>query len=271
MRPVLMLLAILAILATPISFSSRAVFAEDCQFVLGFKTLHDLIPDIVGSCLVNEHFNPQNGDSLQETTGTRTDGGYGGLLVWRKSDNFTAFTDGFRTWVNGPFGLQRRLNSERFFWERNPEGLPITPPPVEGDRCHTAGLSLALEATDAGAGNVVATFGFTNNLDVSCTFFGFPGAQLLDDLSNPLPTNVVRGGGFLTNEPGPSLVIVPPGGSAIFRMHWGQVPVGTETICPTASQLLVTPPDEFDSLALPITITACGGGRLNVSAIQPPS
>ena len=40
-----------------------------------------------------------------------------GLLVWRKADNFTAFTDGYRSWIAGPYGVQARLNSERFFWE----------------------------------------------------------------------------------------------------------------------------------------------------------
>src|SRR5579862_5934823 len=77
--------------------------ASDCQLVLGFKTLHDLIPAIVGDCLVDEHYNSTNGDGLQETTH--------GLLVWRKIDNHTAFTDGYRTWVNGPYGLQERLNT----------------------------------------------------------------------------------------------------------------------------------------------------------------
>jgi len=31
--------------------------------------------------------------------------------------NVTAFTDGYRTWVNGPFGIEERLNSQRFPWE----------------------------------------------------------------------------------------------------------------------------------------------------------
>jgi len=26
------------------------------------------------------------------------------VLVWRKADNRTAFTDGYRTWINGPRG-----------------------------------------------------------------------------------------------------------------------------------------------------------------------
>jgi sortase (surface protein transpeptidase) len=90
--------------------------AGNCQFVLGFQALYDLMADVVGDCSDNETHNPVNGDALQHTTG--------GLLVWRKADNWTAFTDGFHTWVNGPNGLQERLNTERFSWEANPDGLP---------------------------------------------------------------------------------------------------------------------------------------------------
>lgn len=73
-----------------------SISAADCQFVLGFKTLRDMIPGTVGDCLTDEHHNPDNGDGLQETTGP---GGKGGLLVWRNADNWTAFTDGHWTWI----------------------------------------------------------------------------------------------------------------------------------------------------------------------------
>ena len=86
-----------------------SVAAAECRFVLGFANLRDLIGhDIVGECLENQHHGP-NGDGLQQTTG--------GLLVWRKADNWTAFTDGFRTWLNGPNGLEQRLNTELLPWE----------------------------------------------------------------------------------------------------------------------------------------------------------
>ncbi len=86
-----------------------SVAAAECQFVLGFATLRSLVgPDTIGECLENEHYN-HSGDSVQQTTG--------GLLVWRKADNWTAFTDGYRTWINGPNGLVQRLNTERFAWE----------------------------------------------------------------------------------------------------------------------------------------------------------
>lgn len=89
--------------------TASSASATNCEFRLGFKTLRDLIGhDIVGECLENEHYNAI-GDSNQQTTG--------GLMAWRKADNWTAFTDGYRTWVNGPFGVQNRLNVQRFYWE----------------------------------------------------------------------------------------------------------------------------------------------------------
>jgi hypothetical protein len=262
LRRLVMAAVVAATLFGPLS--AVTVQAQDCNFVLGFATLHDMIPQIVGNCLENEHHNPANGDGLQATTGVN---GAGGLLVWRKADNFTAFTDGFRTWVNGPFGLQMRLNSQRFFWEFNPDMLTIVPPPTPGDRCHTAGLSLTPGMVDAGAGNFHVTFTFHNNTNVSCTFFGFVGAGLLDAQNNGLPTNVVRGGGFFPDHPTPTTVVVPAGGTASFQMHWEDVPVGNETSCPTSAFLKVTPPDEFDPIIIPMMITACNHGELDVSPV----
>ncbi len=111
-----LILGLLMVLLAP-----SAVLAADCEFVLGFKTLRDLIGhEIVGECLEIEHHG-DNGDGLQQTTG--------GLLVWRKADNWTAFTDGYRTWINGPNGLVQRLNTERFEWEADyaPGGGIATP------------------------------------------------------------------------------------------------------------------------------------------------
>lgn len=109
----------MVIAAAIIMPSPNPVFAQaQPQFVLGFKTLAGMIPSIVGQPLEDEHFDPVNGDALQKTTR--------GLLVWRKADNWTAYTDGASTWINGPYGLQERPNDERFGWESQTAGL-ITP------------------------------------------------------------------------------------------------------------------------------------------------
>jgi hypothetical protein len=96
-----------------------------CDFTLGFAALRSMIipqyGDIVGQCLENEWHNAFNGDGLQRTTG--------GLMAWRKADNWTAFTNGSQTWLNGPCGLQVRLNPEIggtvFAWEGR-VGSPCT-------------------------------------------------------------------------------------------------------------------------------------------------
>lgn len=119
--------------------------AADCQFVLGFKTLHDLIPNVVGNCTADQHYEAQNGDALQETAH--------GLLVWRKADNLTAFTDGYRTWLNGPNGLQQRLNTERFSWESDggrttPTTLTPGPGPIPTLRPSLPELEALPDASD---------------------------------------------------------------------------------------------------------------------------
>ncbi|GEM_PF-3370943 len=105
-----------------------------CDFILGFKTLHELVPADVGGCLDNQAF-AANGDALQHTTG--------GLLVWRKADNWTAFTNGYMTWINGPTGLVSRLNSERFPWEEAaaPSPTPVAAPSPPFNVTFDAGVS----------------------------------------------------------------------------------------------------------------------------------
>jgi hypothetical protein len=98
----------LLILASVPAGHAAAAVAADCTFTFGFKALHDAIPQVVGDCVTNAEPQP-NGDVQQFTTG--------GVLAWRKADNFTAFTDGATTWVLGPYGLQARPNAERFAWE----------------------------------------------------------------------------------------------------------------------------------------------------------
>jgi hypothetical protein len=76
-----------------------------------------------------------SGNAAQRTTR--------GLLVWRKADNWTAFTDGFRTWIGGPAGLETRLNTQRFAWEADAAAFPRPAPP--------AGSAVLLAAGDVAA------------------------------------------------------------------------------------------------------------------------
>jgi hypothetical protein len=101
------------------SLATTAYAGPGPEFRLGFKLMAGQIPDTVGEPIENEWHNAENGDGLQRTTR--------GMMVWRKADNWTAFTDGYLTWVNGPFGLQVRLNQERFGWEIAAPGDGLQP------------------------------------------------------------------------------------------------------------------------------------------------
>jgi hypothetical protein len=130
------IVAVLVVLMLVVSASrSPEVYGQtSCTFIGGFARLRDLVgPEGVGACLEDEHLNVENGNVEQRTVR--------GMLVWRKIDNFTAFTDGGTTWINGPSGLESRPNGERLAWEtdpivqesapptRTPRPIPTFPPP----------------------------------------------------------------------------------------------------------------------------------------------
>ena len=134
--------------------------------MLGFAELHTALPTIVGDRVEDEHHNRNNGDAPQRTTG--------GLLVWRKADNWTAFTDGSVTWINGPLGLEQRQNTQRFQWEPNPDRFEIVPPLQTANAVGRPGWRVSAGRVDAGTGNFYQPFEFTNMTGVVCVMHGFP-------------------------------------------------------------------------------------------------
>lgn len=130
---------VLAAASMLLPWDARPVRAASCRFVLGFATLHALLPGVVGDCLEDERHDPATGDGFQRTGR--------GLLFWRKRDNVAAFTDGSSTWIVAPrralgeTPIEHRLNTVRFPWEPNPDGLPVVAdsyvaasPPAPGPR-----------------------------------------------------------------------------------------------------------------------------------------
>src|SRR5947207_15426377 len=77
--------------------AAAAPAAARCWFQGGFLLLHDRLPHEVGTCTGQEQYDPVSGDAMQRSTG--------GVLIWRKADNWPGFTDGSTTWINGPYGL----------------------------------------------------------------------------------------------------------------------------------------------------------------------
>ncbi len=67
------------------------------QFVFGFAALKAKLGAAMGDPIECEHANPENGDTLQQTTT--------GLAFYRKSTNTPTFTNGFQHWAITSQGL----------------------------------------------------------------------------------------------------------------------------------------------------------------------
>jgi hypothetical protein len=124
------LAALLVATAGALWLGTAAAQQGSCQFVAGFADLRQAIgPDVVGTCSEDERTDASSGDTRQATSR--------GELVYRRASNTSAFTNGYETWAQGPQGLQRRLNTERFAWEpdaasfaRAGEGTSVTAAPA---------------------------------------------------------------------------------------------------------------------------------------------
>lgn len=162
-----------------------------------------------------------------------------------------------------------------------PPSAPATPPAAgssgnpggaggSGDqypgRCHTSMLSAHLTPGQPGAGQHYAELVLTNTASTTCRVYGYPGMQLLSAQGGQIPTAVER-------QPGAErMVYLDPGEQASSLLHWTIVPgTGEGSPCePSASGLIVTPPDETTQLHTswpggPV----CQHGQFFVTAFQP--
>jgi CheY-like chemotaxis protein len=83
--------------------------SSGCALMPAFESLREQLgEETVGRC-TDQPTLRENGDAQQATTR--------GLFALKNNNNWVGFTDGYRTWVKGPNGVQERLNTERFPWE----------------------------------------------------------------------------------------------------------------------------------------------------------
>ena len=133
-------------------------------------------------------------------------------------------------------------------------------------RCHTSMLSARVVLGQPGAGQRYADLVLTNTSGASCRVYGYPGMQLLGASGGHIPTAVERQPGTAT------LVTLAPGQQASSLLHWTIVPgTGEGSPCePTASGLVVTPPDETAPLHTSWPGgTVCQHGQISATPFQP--
>jgi hypothetical protein len=134
-------------------------------------------------------------------------------------------------------------------------------------QCATTSLSAGISGSSGAAGTIETTIGLKSTAAKPCVMNGYPGLGLLASDGSSLPSNVVRKGSYSFTAMAPTTVTLTPGESAYFNIGYSDVPVGSETSCPTSASLEVTPPNSFVHLTFSAALAPCGGGTLAVSPV----
>ncbi|WBO62300.1 DUF4232 domain-containing protein [Streptomyces camelliae] len=133
------------------------------------------------------------------------------------------------------------------------QGGGTTTTTAASSRCHTAQLRASVGRDDPGAGQENFPVVLTNTSGKACTLHGYPGAAFVSASGGQLGPNPKRESGS------PVTVTLRPGQSAWAGLTFSNPGIsGAKTATPAA--LLVTPPDERDSLKVSWT-----GGAVPVS------
>ena len=110
----------------------------------------------------------------------------------------------------------------------------------------------------------------------ACATMGWPTLRYFDASGAPLTTTIVRSSSFFSGQAGvpatPRALTVAPNGSLVFALGYSDVPVGTQSICPTVDHFSVNLPASLGT-ANAITVTTggtfapCGAGLAYVSPL----
>jgi hypothetical protein len=121
------------------------------------------------------------------------------------------------------------------------------------------------------AGTVTGVINVTNTSTSPCTVNGYPTMALFSGSGAPLTVTMVDGLSVTlsaaANAP-PSSFSVAPSSSAQFAYQFSDVPVGSETSCPTSESADVTMPGATTaSPTFQLAIAPCGSGTIRVSPV----
>jgi hypothetical protein len=102
-------------------------------------------------------------------------------------------------------------------------------PPAE-NWCTSEGLGFRDGGGDAATGHRVQVIVVKNLLSEPCVLPGYPDVAFSDSIGNDLGTTVVPGGGFMSDDPGPSELVLEPGAEAATWVTWDAQAAGSGEI-----------------------------------------
>jgi hypothetical protein len=121
------------------------------------------------------------------------------------------------------------------------------------------------------AGTITGVITVSNTGSTACTVNGYPTMALFSGSGAALTVTMVNGltvsVSSAANAP-PSSVSVAPAATAQFAYQYSDVPVGSETSCPTSESATVTMPGSTTPSAMfQLAIGPCGNGTIKVSPV----
>jgi uncharacterized protein DUF4232 len=134
-------------------------------------------------------------------------------------------------------------------------------------RCHTGRLYLTVSGSNGAAGHIAVTLRFRSVAPTGCSFYGFPGMQLVSATGQNLTTHLLWGTGSQLPSVPKKTILVQPGGAAYAVFMYADVPTGNET-CPVVGYYVVTPPNETTSIVVPAHGATPCGGRISITPIM---
>lgn len=135
-------------------------------------------------------------------------------------------------------------------------------------RCRTAQLRATAATPGVAAGSVGQTVTLRSTAGAPCTLDGYPGLAMLDARGRPLPTTVRRGSSTSVPARQLTLVTLAPGGTASFDLGYHDQTGFGPAVCPTSSELEVTPPNAYTHLVLADRLSPYGPcGTITVSPV----
>jgi Domain of unknown function (DUF4232) len=121
------------------------------------------------------------------------------------------------------------------------------------------------------AGTITGVITVTNTGTAPCTVKGYPTMGLFSGSGAPLTVTMVSGLTVTVSGPAnapPSSLSVAPSATAQFVYQYSDVPVGSETSCPTSEAASVTMPGSTTaSPTFQLAIAPCGHGTIKVSPV----
>lgn len=121
------------------------------------------------------------------------------------------------------------------------------------------------------AGTITGTVTLSVSGSSSCSLLGYPTMSLFSSSGSPIPVTMVDGLSVnissAANGP-PATVNLSPNQKVQFTYQYSDVPVGSETTCPSSASATVTPPGA--TAATPrftLALNPCDSGTIRVSPV----